>query len=1349
MRNISSARIYDESLIPPLHPFAGKPLKEFIFPFSDENLKKILHISGFFSSFFPSIACFAHDNFEIRVLVEAADDSSFIIVDRTTGMELFTPEQVELLFVQWMAVYHTVRELGIDFIDFSTFRVSHDSNIIRFPVRFTTGKTPPLKQLLHVFLENSHLKDLGLTEKNSRDIYQRLSSGFISRLSDTYIYRYTDFASSILNSYPISELKENSHLKIRINPGEPIRETIIRTHIYNSYCTGDTFLIDIRESCGRILPLIIESLPEPPEQLPAPDDYVSFISHLSSYLEKSSYRSVIILIGNLSTQEDAKFIDFLLETKRTDNTGFHPNIMVICFGTSGPFYDFDLELIEKPVNYIQQFLAPGKTGEIAPQTTSHERGSTELRECFFPDRDTLDIRLLLNTVLEGRELLTVKEIILQHPFYPQSPVLKLIIAYIYRWEREYIPMKELLGEIGKTGKIPDDPPEIRDTYYYLLFILAEKESHTRLADKHLSQVKEKFFIHCAAMQLSDRYIYRGDLKKARLLLEDAANYFAGEGKTCNEIAIQSQIAKLSRENHELEKAETLYRNLFIKSDLKNAPLISADIAVDLGNLYFIRADYNQAETWYRKSLKIFHWFENKTGINLVRSNLVEIENFNGNWQESKNILEEVLDYDTRRKATALIPFDYYNIAHLEFLKHNFTTALDFISRAFSAFEKAAIFIYQVECELLRMKIHCLSGQVDRINSDFLKTHRSRLTADQEISLSILETVVRRAIPFQNQGKNNHGFPAHIETLNDNTFQYEAIMRGINAIESRSTRYELILVLLPYFPYEELLELLRSSSLPLARGKKNYYYYEYYYVYYNYFFKREQWNGDNLAPGEAGRFYEIYYFFLKNQRRLSSAIIHHKQVLEEKESRYDIFESAEMVGDYMQWKFPEDFFFSLTTQLKQLFKPGLEMVKLVIFENSRDILFSFSTTAKFEDLTGEMISAALHKLEHLNLDIDEVRKMNRFRSNEKAFYFYKNTKVLLWKMSESLLGVLLIAFSTDEHFDYPVFERHDEWFKKFGNLVHRYYEYDYKLNRQLEFIIGESPVMKRLKEQILKVGKVDFSLLILGESGSGKELVAKAVHLVSSRSAGPFIPVNAAAIPENLLEAELFGYKKGAFTGATESKKGLIEAADGGTLFLDEIADLPINLQAKLLRVLQESEIRRIGENITHSVNIRLISATNKNLRGLILTNQFREDLFFRIQDLTIDVPSLRERIEDIPLLVRHFLNKYGFSSLEEQEFFYITQYFLGKEWTGNIRELESSVKRFITYYPDYDMKNRKSVDFAWGSGLIDARENLEKSLILQALTLKKWNRTETASLLKISRQYLFDLMNKYGIRKEG
>jgi len=295
------------------------------------------------------------------------------------------------------------------------------------------------------------------------------------------------------------------------------------------------------------------------------------------------------------------------------------------------------------------------------------------------------------------------------------------------------------------------------------------------------------------------------------------------------------------------------------------------------------------------------------------------------------------------------------------------------------------------------------------------------------------------------------------------------------------------------------------------------------------------------------------------------------------------------------------------------------------------------------------------------------------------------------------------------------------------------------------LVGESTLMRELKKRMLQVARVDYSLLIEGESGTGKELVARGVHLLGRRAANPFVAVNAAAIPENLMESELFGCRKGAFTGATESRIGLIEAANRGTLFLDEIADLPIILQAKLLRVLQEREIRRLGENHGIPVDIRIISATNGNIKSLAVAGKFREDLYYRLQDLQLLVPPLRERREDIPDLVRHFLRLYGGINAERSERRWggwLSDFLLDRDFPGNVRELEAEVKRFLTFG---QVDGQFAGEPDRNCTLRAARDRFERGYIISRLRGYEWNRHRTAAELGISRMTLFNLMKKHRI----
>ncbi len=240
----------------------------------------------------------------------------------------------------------------------------------------------------------------------------------------------------------------------------------------------------------------------------------------------------------------------------------------------------------------------------------------------------------------------------------------------------------------------------------------------------------------------------------------------------------------------------------------------------------------------------------------------------------------------------------------------------------------------------------------------------------------------------------------------------------------------------------------------------------------------------------------------------------------------------------------------------------------------------------------------------------------------------------------------------------------------------------RFSRELEIpeILGDSPALNRSLDQVRKVAPTDATVLLLGESGSGKELFARAVHHLSGRKTHSFFPINCAAIPENLLESELFGYEKGAFTGAAGTKKGKFEIADKGTMFLDEIGDLTLALQGKVLRVIEQRQFERVGGTETRSVDIRLVAATNKDLKSLVAQGAFRQDLYFRLSVFPITVPPLRERVDDIPILARHFLKKF---SAEQKKRGPVTvspetiRALCAYAWPGNVRELENTIERAL------------------------------------------------------------------------
>ena len=326
------------------------------------------------------------------------------------------------------------------------------------------------------------------------------------------------------------------------------------------------------------------------------------------------------------------------------------------------------------------------------------------------------------------------------------------------------------------------------------------------------------------------------------------------------------------------------------------------------------------------------------------------------------------------------------------------------------------------------------------------------------------------------------------------------------------------------------------------------------------------------------------------------------------------------------------------------------------------------------------------------------------------------------------------------------------------------------------IVGNSASMKEVFKMIGRVAAADVSVLISGESGTGKELVAKAIHRYSDRSEKPFIAINCAAIPDNLLESELFGYEKGAFTDASQPKPGKFEQANGGTLFMDEVADMSITLQAKLLRVLQEGTFERLGSNKTVSTNVRIVSASNKNLEQAIAEGRFREDLYYRLKVVTITIPPLRMRTEDIPLLANYFLDRYTqemkrpATTIPSESM----EILLRHSWPGNVRQLENLMKRTILLSKNnvitadlllnelsFDTKNTTVAPAVNYRSLIPEKlddfdghlykyviELTEKELLTKTILHTKGNQAKASRMLGISRAMLYERMEKFNIHHQ-
>jgi two-component system response regulator PilR (NtrC family) len=320
----------------------------------------------------------------------------------------------------------------------------------------------------------------------------------------------------------------------------------------------------------------------------------------------------------------------------------------------------------------------------------------------------------------------------------------------------------------------------------------------------------------------------------------------------------------------------------------------------------------------------------------------------------------------------------------------------------------------------------------------------------------------------------------------------------------------------------------------------------------------------------------------------------------------------------------------------------------------------------------------------------------------------------------------------------------------------------EINKGVDFrnLIGQSPAMQRIFDTVRQIAATDGTVLITGRSGTGKEMVARAVHANSNRAERPFVAVNCGAIPETLIESELFGHKKGSFTGAVSDKGGYFKAADGGTLLLDEISEMPVHLQVKLLRAIEQKEIVPVGMSMPQSVDVRFIATTNRDLRTEIEEGRFREDLFYRLNIVEIRLPSLTERREDIPLLVNHFLEKFSLEMQKKIQGFdpEVMRLLIGHQWQGEVRELENIVERAVIFargetigiadLPDAFQNRQSFAPTTEDRSLDEVVNGLVKEYIVAVLRKNQFDKEKTAKSLRISLPTLYRRIKELGIPSE-
>ncbi len=1363
-----------------------------------ENQERIQEIFAFQSSLLQNIVDFTPGNFQIRVLTQTFSASRPAALDRLGAAE------AKSALRQYVALLAAAREWRLDFVDFSRFQVLPGGKL-RFAWRLERQSLPTPAEFIPLFSRCRHLR--GLDESNCRLACRSGNMPLPAAESTAYLCRREDFASNLLRSRFPRNVKSSANVKVRIRTQLPWQKTVVCSNLAHNLNNEASLLlhVDLANAslgqhlsalCGRPPARLAELAAQAREfrlflkksvyqesillldRLARPEDdrllrYLLEAGEISGLtavllddsspgecdlefnesppnllaghfpsqaaespdLDKGSDELLrrFVLLGVavprpvaalLDSQGDDARLTALLEKGRLREDREQQTLSAATGGdpqaSDRPARDELLAWLttrcDWPYARIAHLIAGNRLAELEAYLAKQALASpariapgpaAELLGPFLA-REAPGSRMVehgLDILIQGNCLELAAQVIAGHSGR-LPPGVRLKKAHLALRRKEYSELGRLLAGMERP------PAGQRDEWLYVNFMYNEKTSQKGKAGEYARGIKSPYYRNLAHVQLSDRSIYKRDFARARSQLDRALDYFSAADRPREMIEARSQMAKLLREEGDFGGAEAAYKTIYVEGEAAGLAANAAAAAVDLGNLYLENDDDFQAECWYQKAGRLYAREKNNDGLMLVNSNLVNVLIAKGEWLQADRLLADILAWNQEKPLADSCAIDLLNQAGLEALRLHDDKALELADRAETLFRGSANPKGLGECAFLR-------GRVAGFSTGAAAGPPSGcacLSQDQKIVGELLNRTGRAGDRKWEAG----------------------LFQALAGIRSRKTRFEALRLLLRKHRCGEWLVRFQQIAWELSPQAKNYFFYEYWFMVFD------------LAPeGPPGprrdEFLAMHDFFTLNQRVLPAKFARMRQQCAENERGRGLFDDARLVERSRHWRLPADFFQSFFHEIGKA--TPIDWLVMTVHEQRPPAaenagVFRFASSDLFAELAAEMLQQALAMPQDQNFDLPEVRR--RFRSQERYFYPFASTKVIRWPLADHLFACLVVAFKEDSFHFLDFAARHRETFKKFALLFQNFLQNEYRIHEKLDSIVGESEKIRQLKRMIAQVSKVDFSLLIGGESGSGKELVANAVHRLSPRSGQPFISLNAAAIPDTLLEAELFGYRKGAFSGAGEDRIGLLEAANRGTLFLDEIADLPLPLQAKLLRALQEREIRRLGENRTIHVDVRLISASNKDLGELIRKDLFRADLFYRIQDLTICIPPLRERREDIPLLIGSFLEKYGYPRPEPAKLNEIADLFRDDPFPGNVRELESKIKNLITFHPGLDTPPPPGKP---AFSLRSARQEFEKNLLRHTLAELGWQRGLAAEKLGISRMSLFNLLKKHGIGK--
>jgi len=834
----------------------------------------------------------------------------------------------------------------------------------------------------------------------------------------------------------------------------------------------------------------------------------------------------------------------------------------------------------------------------------------------------------------------------------------------------------------------------QDHYFYLNCFLRYKKKSFSFLENGLPVLKRQEFVQRLRYFQAEELQAKQDYYAAEKLLNELINLYHQNNLVEMELESLKLLAQVKKKQKDLSKSEKILQKILLHKQATLFPLIYGGAMVDLGNIEYERHNFEQSFFWYEKAGQLFQLENYLTGVMLARSNLANLQLISGKLREAEKNLQEVIDFNRRQGSAGSLAVDLFNLSLINFLRQDYRQAKELIGEYLVLIGNNRRSDFFEEGIILKSLIDLFADE-----KVFLPTGVQNEISPQ---LKIILKTIKRIAEGEEVGRLEKVFKDKCWIFFLRLYQF--IKSGVKY------RSEL----------EKIWVELTNERFQLYSQLGRYYLFSF----------------DPDYQLEQDVVNEIYYYLKENDIKICREFLEKKFQIEKKNYEFDLYKSVRLFQESRKWQKPEDLFLDLKTELR-LFYP-FERIALKVKEPGKKeiLLFSDRRQADFQE---KLLNRVL--LAGKSFFPSEKELQKAIEKREIAKDFPVNCACFFWKISFDIQAAILL---TAEHrgFEMKSFlKRSTHFFQSIAPLWRDFLVGRAEEDRGLEFIIGTSKPICDLKAQIKKIGQVDFALLIEGESGAGKELVARAVHQVSNRSRGPFVAINVAAIPENLLEAELFGYRKGAFTDAHSDRVGLLQEANGGTLFLDEIGDLPLSLQAKLLRVIQEHEFRPLGCNQTMGFDARVISATNRDLREMIRSKHFRQDLYWRLSEIRITVPPLRERIEDIPLLVEHFLRLFGQQNYDSETLLTLTKVFLQRDFSGNIRELQTLIKEFITFGINRITCEERS--FSWKE-FCQKQKEIYLRQVIKACT---GNKSRAAEMLQISRTALHKLFRKYKINE--